>query len=889
LKKRLFVYLLLFIVPCLNVHSQGWEQKSNLPVAGQRNHVAFSIGDFGYIGTGTSSTGLLNQFWKYDSKLDNWSSINNLPGVNRSSGIGLSINGKGYAGLGWSQNASSSLSDLYEYNPVMNNWTLITSFPGAGGRNSFAAAIQNSIYIGGGAVGSITPYAQDFWKFDITLKTWTQRASFPFGPRATGISFSNNSDVYVGLGHNGSIDFQDLWKYNSITNSWTQMANFPGVGRFGAICINIKGKVLVGAGNRLGNPIPLSDYYIYDIPSNTWSLLCNFNNPARSTSNGFAIDSLGFVYGGKSSSNNFLNDLWQVELSPYKLYDSTICNNSSIILQPTFSGNYTWFDNSNSSTKSIASAGVYWVDITNNGCTVTDSFYVNVSSFANINLGRDTLLCFGDSLEFNFLNSNFNYLWDNNSATGKRTIKHSGLYWIEANSNGCVERDSINVSYTPEIQLDLGKDTTLCFNETMDIDLSQNSASFLWEDNSTNPIRSLFQPGLYWAELSIGKCFKRDSILVNVSPEITLDLGKDTVFCQQVNLSFDVSQSGASYLWDDNSTSPQRTISQVGLYWVQVNIGDCSKRDSILVSQGNRLDSFLGNDSTICFNNSIVLNPGISNATYLWQDGSMAQNLLVSLSGLYWVEVNEGGCISRDSILITVNPKIDLFLGNDSGYCEGGSIVLENKLSSTGNYLWNDGSNGSSLIATATGSYYVQLNQGVCFEGDTIEIIEFERPVSSFPTDTFICLDESFSLSVFSEGVSYLWNTGSTNSSIQISDSGLYTVSISNQCGSILDSILVEGKGCDCYFYMPNVFTPNNDGINENFKPIFQCEIIAYEMLIYNRWGNLLFNSKQIKEGWNGKFNGKDASLGSYIYSISMQVKNENRPRVYLGSFTLLK
>ncbi|MCB0801900.1 MAG: gliding motility-associated C-terminal domain-containing protein, partial [Flavobacteriales bacterium] len=471
----------------------------------------------------------------------------------------------------------------------------------------------------------------------------------------------------------------------------------------------------------------------------------------------------------------------------------------------------------------------------------------------------------------------------------KRKVFQTGLYWAEVTIGNCTKRDSIFVTVLPDITLDLGPDSTLCFGDTLSLDITNTGASYLWEDNSTNPKRKVFQTGLYWAEITNGYCKRRDSLIVTVLPELTFSLGKDTVFCGTVNLTIDITTPGASYLWEDNSISPLRTITQPGLYWVELSKDGCKKRDSIRITKSNTLNLFIGNDTTICYNESILLDPKITSGSFLWQDGSVNQTYTAKFSGLYWVEVNSMGCMSRDSIQVTVNPKIDLELGNDTGLCVGDNILLSNQLASTGTFLWNDGSNGISLLASNPGLYYVQLNQGDCYERDSINIIEYQSPQINLPIDTFICLDESFVLDAFFEGASYLWNTGSISSKLVVLDSGLYSVSVTNACGTIKDSIYIDGKDCNCRIYLPNVITPNNDGLNDEFIPVYQCEIAEYELLIFNRWGNLLFTSTNVDLGWDGRFQGENASLGSYVYTIKFKVESENKYRRYLGSFTILK
>lgn len=158
-------------------------------------------------------------------------------------------------------------------------------------------------------------------------------------------------------------------------------------------------------------------------------------------------------------------------------------------------------------------------------------------------------------------------------------------------------------------------------------------------------------------------------------------------------------------------------------------------------------------------------------------------------------------------------------------------------------------------------------------------------------SDTTICLDQVFELDVHFQGASYFWSTGDTTSRIIVGDSGIYWVHIDLPNGkSISDTIRIYKEDCEKLplIEMPNVFTPNNDGINEFFGPIFCDNCDSYEMQIYNRWGNLIFQSNSHSPIWNGKFNNESTSEGVYFYIINVSGVNGQRISES-GSFHLIR
>ncbi len=138
----------------------------------------------------------------------------------------------------------------------------------------------------------------------------------------------------------------------------------------------------------------------------------------------------------------------------------------------------------------------------------------------------------------------------------------------------------------------------------------------------------------------------------------------------------------------------------------------------------------------------------------------------------------------------------------------------------------------------------------------------------------------------------YLWNNGDTGDSISINKAGEYWVLGEGTC-NIIDSISVtEDKAlCPCNVYIPNTFTPNNDGLNDYFHPLFDplCIITDYYFIIVNRWGQQVFKSSDLSAKWDGKFLGVPAEMGTYMYYLKYKSGVNNTERSIKGDVTLVK
>lgn len=144
-----------------------------------------------------------------------------------------------------------------------------------------------------------------------------------------------------------------------------------------------------------------------------------------------------------------------------------------------------------------------------------------------------------------------------------------------------------------------------------------------------------------------------------------------------------------------------------------------------------------------------------------------------------------------------------------------------------------------------------------------------ESDVITFPpeqNDTTICAGEEMLLDFFLLGATYEWQDGSNASSFRVTQEGNYEVLIEKCGSSVTRTVQVELDECPCDIQTPNVFTPDSDGVNDDFQIISDCELFDFQMKIYNRWGQIVFQSSDPNITWDGTANGKTAPSDVYVY-----------------------
>ena len=177
----------------------------------------------------------------------------------------------------------------------------------------------------------------------------------------------------------------------------------------------------------------------------------------------------------------------------------------------------------------------------------------------------------------------------------------------------------------------------------------------------------------------------------------------------------------------------------------------------------------------------------------------------------------------------------------------------------------------------------------------SVDIYTKPRILTTFSlgNDTVLCNGETLSLNATTPYSTYQWQDGSTNSTFKVTREGVYWVTVTDSCSSITDTLNVKYKSCfngnsNCNIQLPNAFTPNNDGKNDKFSPVFNCELSNYELQIFNRWGEKVFQTNSQTKSWDGQYKGVLQPIGIYAYILSYRVGTGDR-KTKSGTVTLIR
>lgn len=358
------------------------------------------------------------------------------------------------------------------------------------------------------------------------------------------------------------------------------------------------------------------------------------------------------------------------------------------------------------------------VTLVSNPTGTNTSMWAHVDNFVltgtvcplSINLGNDQSICAGGSVLLDATLDGAGYVWQDGSTAATYNVTGSGTYHVTATIDACVYTDTINITAIPPIVIELGQDTTICPGDQVVYDITTPGATYLWHDGSTLPTYTASVAEQINVVVSIGQCSASDSANLGVINFTPVDLGQDISVCEGESITLDAGISPYTYQWQDGSTAQTYVPLTSGLYSVDYSNGICTGTDQINVTFIQPPAFQWEEDSIlICFNQPETLVATTPGATYLWSDGSIGNQLVVTQAGSYDVTVTVNGCSVSDTIVTEVIPAEFIILESSLDCLDGTEPTLLTDLNQHSDLVWNNGETGSSIVAEISGIYIATL------------------------------------------------------------------------------------------------------------------------------------------------------------------------------------
>ena len=924
-----------------------WTQIADFGGVARHCATAFTVGNKGYVGIGHYNQTYYPDFWEYDPNSNVWVQKADFGGGVRHLATGFALNGNGYIGVGEDQN--TIFKDFWEYDPLANTWTQKSDFGGSPRFSAVGFAFGCYGYIGTGDLGSGSG-TKDFWAYNPSTDTWMQMPDLGGSQRVGAVGFSIGNKGYVGTGSATSSTYlDDFWEFSIegpsvLSISWTDLS--CGGASDGTITIGASGGLgpLVysvdngasfnntsgffsglGAGNydivvqdstgcepycvTVDLAITISEPPPISISSAFTSITCNGISDGSinilavggtgpllvsidsgltyQSSGGFfnldtgtyyvtAVDSLGCVVYGDSISITA-----PPQMSSAITSASPTCGGNDGELTVVVSGGtpsymYTWDDSliQTSSTATGLDAGIYTVYITDsNSCLDSVSYVLNSASAPTIVVDSTTFESCSPGNDANIYVSlsggtaPFTYLWSNLDSTEDIAGISVGTYSITVtDSVGCISIEVISIFDDNNLTLTLAGSDILCFGEATG---SVNASAL----NGAQPL---------------------------------------------------------TYLWDDPvaQTDSIATGLSSGLYGVTVtDANGCMLIDDATLTEPSALNTVITYVNVTCSGNSdgeaaVLATGGSPGYAYLWDDPNAQTNFTATglIAGFYQVTVSDlNGCTEVEIVLITENAALVLIISDTgmvkcAGDTNGNATVVVVGGITPYTYSWDDPANQTTAVLSGVGvgDYSVLVTDAdsctstisisVISSGSQVLLADFfaePNPVSLYDSEVTFT-DESVG-----DIIEWYWTF------LNLDNSTIGTDTLENSSfqfpfipGSYpVNLLVVDDYGCthdttlyidvlpDYILFAPNTFTPNGDGMNDEFFPQgLGLEDAKFEMYIYNRWGDMIFKSVDVLSRWDGTANGgsRIAQEDIYIWLI-LTVDYLNREHKYVGHVSIVR
>lgn len=412
-----------------------------------------------------------------------------------------------------------------------------------------------------------------------------------------------------------------------------------------------------------------------------------------------------------------------------------------------------------------------------------------------------------------------------------------------------------------------------------------------------------------------------DSIVVFIYDDIPLEASPaDTTICNGTSVTLSAS-GGLGYEWspaatlsDPDSAVTIATPDGSTVYTVYTQVGSCEKEIEVPVDVSPGPTITTSGDDEICIGDEITITAA-GGVAYLWSPASTLSNAYIAnpiaeptTTTIYTVIVTDPfGCTNDADLTITVNPLPTVLAGPDTLVCYGEQVQLY--ANGGVNYSWSPSDNinnpnignavitvfeTSPLTVTATDANGCINTAEVLVELDPV-------PVAFAGYDTIIYLGETAFLNGIGGG-DFSWspedplsNPNSLNTLATPTETTSFVLSVLSEAGCFSSDTVVVYVTNQPLVVFPNAFSPNGDGFNDFYSPFSRGDIAQFEFSIYNRWGELLYTTSNPDalgatqgRGWDGKLNGDEQPLGSYVYLMTL-TDLVGKGYTYSGAFTLVR
>lgn len=565
----------------------------------------------------------------------------------------------------------------------------------------------------------------------------------------------------------------------------------------------------------------------------------------------------------------------------------TFCQSDSVVLTASGASQFAWSTGDTTASITVNTAGTYSVIVTN-ACG-SDTANISVSTtpppVATLSASGPTTFCVGDSVTLTAAGGT-TYLWSTGATSASINVTTSGNYSVIV-TDVCGS-DTVSQSTTvlplPTAAIVASGPTTFCAGDSVLLTASGGN-TYLWSTGATTASIYVSAAGTYTVTSTnaCGSAAATQTITNSPLPVASISASGPTTFCPGGNVTLTAS-GGGTYLWSNSNTTSSITVNSAGLYIVAVTntCGTDTAQINVTLLPLPVAGISASGPLSFCEGNTIQLS-ATGGTSYQWSTGSSSSSITVDTAGTFSVIATNACGSDTTQVSTSILPLPTAQVSGNTVICPGETTVLS--ATGSGTFTWNTGATSSSIATAIPGTYFV-VATNACGSDTAFLVVQPSVVNAGFTVSTDsgqVPLTVSFTDASVNANT-WNWNLGPNGSSSSqnptetFTSPGTYTITL----------VVTNADGCQDTAYLvifvadvpgvveiPNVFTPNGDGVNDVFIPYTEG-IAQMTMEIYDRWGVLMFKTSSPPEGWDGTNpSGSDAVDGTYYYVVRAVAYND--------------
>ncbi|MBX2928170.1 MAG: gliding motility-associated C-terminal domain-containing protein [Saprospiraceae bacterium] len=437
----------------------------------------------------------------------------------------------------------------------------------------------------------------------------------------------------------------------------------------------------------------------------------------------------------------------------------------------------------------ITSPGTYTLTATHpNGCVGTNTFTVTLIPVTPATIQGPATLCAGDFANLTVQPFSYvSYLWSDGQTGQSITATQAGTYSVTATTaQGCDVTASITIASAPSPNPVISGNLAICPGASTTLNAGPGFTSYQWSDGGSTASLVTSQPGTYSVTVTNTQgCEGTASVTVTPSPVPSPVISGPSEICPGGLANLDAGAGYVSYQWSSGTSGQQLSVNAPGTYAVTVtNAAGCSDSTSFTIAPAPVPNPAISGALSFCQGTNTTLNAGPGFSTYAWSNGGNSATNTVSAPGAYTVTVtNASGCSNTATVNVTATPNPVPAISGNLEICPGASTTL-NVTGSFSSYAWSTGGSGASITANAAGSYMVTVTDAQGCTGTTSATVSvLNAPTPQITGANTFCFDSQTTLDAGPGYASYQWTPSGNTQEITASNSGTYSVIVTDQNG----------------------------------------------------------------------------------------------------------